>query len=452
MTFILTLLSLFPRIVLGFLITNLIWKPAQTKYFLIKIFIAPVIGFGFSSLISFLWMWLGFSLNLYVKIEILLAVIFIFYLIIHYYKENNIKSIYLYFRETKEKSWFFVAALGLLGYMMMLIFTGLENPHGGFDAWYNWNIVSRFIYRGESDWQSTFLRNLSNTDYPLFLPISIALSWFYVQKETIFAPLIFHFVISLFTIGLFFAFIYAFKGLKQATLGMIFFVSQTISTSGMSQYADFPFSYIMLAIGGLTLLYLQTQEKQIAFLSGFLAGLAAWTKNEGFVTVIISTVIWGYIGWFYNRLAFKKYILGLIFPLGIVMLFKVFLAPSNEIVSNLQTMLDKILDFERYIFILHKFIVTFWSVGGGYIVVILLIYVLVVGKTSQSFTGLRIISVMILLQMLAYFGTYLVTPYDLQWHLKTSLSRLYLHIYPLFFLLFFMWLKSPDEIIEKEAI
>lgn len=452
MTFLLTCISLYPRILLGFLITNFFWKTTQTKHFLIKFFLIILIGFGFSSLVSFLWMWLSLPLEIYVYIEILLAIVVSIYLIARYYKKINTKMIYVFVRESKEKLWLFLGVISFLGFATTLTFTGLENPHGGFDAWYNWNIVARFIYRGGSEWQATFLRTLSNPDYPLFVPISIALSWFYIQKETIFAPLVFHFILSLFAVGLLFAFIYAFKGIKQATLAVILFIAQPISISGMSQYADFPLSYIILAVGGLTLLYFQAQEKQLALLVGFLTGLAAWTKNEGFIIIISSTMVWIYIGWFYNRLALQNYILGLIFPLGIVILFKIFLAPSNGIISSWQTMLDRILDLDRFILISQKFITTLWSVGGEYMIILIGIYAVLVGGTNKQNGGLKIIFGMILFQLFAYFAIYLVTPYNVEWHLKTSLSRLYLHVYPLFLLLFFMWLKSPDELIKKETI
>jgi hypothetical protein len=54
-------------------------------------------------------------------------------------------------------------------------------------------------------------------------------------------------------------------------------------------------------------------------------------------------------------------------------------------------------------------------------------------------------------QLAVYFGIYLLTPLDLDYHLRTSLDRLYMHVLPLALLGIFLWLKSPQELLSKES-
>lgn len=55
-------------------------------------------------------------------------------------------------------------------------------------------------------------------------------------------------------------------------------------------------------------------------------------------------------------------------------------------------------------------------------------------------TGLTLVVV-----FAAYCGVYLITPYDLRWHLDTSLDRLYTQVWPSFLFVAFLILARPEE-------
>jgi hypothetical protein len=76
---------------------------------------------------------------------------------------------------------------------------------------------------------------------------------------------------------------------------------------------------------------------------------------------------------------------------------------------------------------------------------ILAVYMIVAGKAETSVPGLWIIGVMIVIQLLGYFAIYLITPYDLVWHVNTSAARLYSHIFPLALLWLFNWTAFPQK-------
>jgi ABC-type Fe3+-siderophore transport system permease subunit len=89
-----------------------------------------------------------------------------------------------------------------------------------------------------------------------------------------------------------------------------------------------------------------------------------------------------------------------------------------------------------------------WKLGGTPVSLIgLIIFVaLLIGRAKRPLSGTWTIAMMIILQLAVYFGIYLLTPLELTYHLKTSLDRLYLHVFPLALLWFFVWLKSPQEL------
>ncbi|MBN8657350.1 MAG: hypothetical protein J0M11_16585, partial [Anaerolineae bacterium] len=144
---------------------------------------------------------------------------------------------------------------------------------------------------------------------------------------------------------------------------------------------------------------------------------------------------------------------GLAFPLFILVLFKIFLAPSNDLMSVAGGAFPKLLEWERYLTILQMGWSLLWELGNAPLPLIGLIISLVifVGKARQSVPTTWMFGALILFQMVVYFVIYLLTPLDLKFHINTSLDRLYLHVLPLAFLWLFLWLKSPQELLSKES-
>lgn len=454
MSLLLSFLSLLPRCLLGFCVVHSIWRADEPNYLLIKLSISGAVGFGLSSLASFLWIWFGIPFYAYALAETLISLAWTVWILIRLRPDFSRVWHIGICSSGNDTLWSVLLLAGTILYALGIVLVSLEFPHGLMDAWSNWNVVSRFIYLGGTEWQNTFLRQMDHPDYPFFMAMNNALTWVPLQKDTIWGPIAFHALITIFTAGLLFAFINALKGYRQAAFAVILFMVQPLTyRSSMSQLADFPLSYLILGVGGFTLLYLNTGDRKLALLSGFLAGLAAWTKNEGLVFLFICSVVWLYIGWRKDLAAFKKYAFGLALPLTVVVLFKAFLAPSNDVISGIQDITSRIMDGSRYLRILEYAAPRLWGIGGGSINLVGLIIVcgVIVGRSQQKYSGGLTILFMIAGQLSAYFFIYLVTPHDLEWHLKASIDRLYLHVIPLAFLWIFLWLKSPQEFSSKES-
>ena len=135
-------------------------------------------------------------------------------------------------------------------------------------------------------------------------------------------------------------------------------------------------------------LYVTSKKPGLLILAGLMAGLAAWTKNEGslFVLVTLPALFiaffrqnpWRVLGW---------YLLGLVFPLIIVLYFKEFLAPPSDVLSSgITRSIQQALDVSRHITILKSFGADFLSFGGWGIGIlpILLIYALIFKLAPSS--------------------------------------------------------------------
>ena len=449
MDILLSFAALIPHILIGYWIVHFLWGSTDKDLFLIKVFLSTAVGLGFSSLMGFLWIWAGLPLALFAILEIVAVVALTAWMFYMNWGQWKATFDFSAFKEKINYPWGMVLIAGAVLFAINLWIYSLQYPHGRPDAWINWNVVARFIYLGGPNWQNTFYRLWDHPDYPLFLAIPNAITWIIVRSPSTWGPIAFHSVFSFFAAGLLFSFMYLFRGFAQASLAAVLFVSLpfTIDNS-MRQYADLPLSYFILGAGGLALLCFNRKDKGAAILSGLLAGLAGWTKNEGLVAIAGFTVIWAGIGFFKQRSAFKDYLLGLAFPLVVIVLFKLFLAPSNDLLASDVVIFEKITDAGRYVLILREAGFTLWNIGESSINIVglIIIYAVLVGRSKTNVSGMWLIGSLIFIQLFAYFMIYLLTPYDLTWHLNTSLSRLYSHVIPLALLWMFIWLKSPQEL------
>jgi len=452
-TLLLSFAALLPRILLGFCLTHFVWSAVDARSLLIKVFLSAAVGFGVSSLLGFLWIWMGFPLTIYVILETLAALILTGWTV---YKNQAALRF-----ANRTGNWFnfwgVILAVGFTLFAANLLFYARTYPHGRPDAWINWNVAARFVYLGGIDWQATFLRQLDHPDYPLFMALTNALTWVLAGTDSVWSPVAFHFVISIFTAGLLFSLINLLRDFKQAVLAAVIFISLPFTIDqGMRQYADFLLAYLLLVAGGLTLLYFQTKEIRLAILAGLSIGLGGWAKNEGLVSILGLTVIWVWLALKKEeRPAFRNYLLGLAFPFLVTVLFKLFLAPSNDLISGQVNgnSFVKLMDVTRYLTILKEMGLMLWNFGAASISLfgLIILAALLLGRSETRASGGWLIAVLGIFQLLAYFVIYLLTPLNLDYHLHTSLDRLYMHVFPLALFWFFLWLRSPQEILAKKS-
>jgi Dolichyl-phosphate-mannose-protein mannosyltransferase len=362
----------------------------------------------------------------------------------------------------------FVAALVAALYAAVLRMRTF--PHGeGWDAFAFWNLHARFLFLGSAHWRDGFTALLpgSHPDYPLLLPAAIAHFWTYVGWDDPRVPAIIGFVFTFATVGILFASLSILRGKTSAMLAATtllatpFFLEQ-----GTAQYADVPLAFFYLAAIALICLHDNETDSSTMSSAGFLsqaglaAGFAAWTKNEGVLFVCALVASRTLIAFRSRRQAAPDfgllsacrislaYLLAGILPiLLVVMYFKRAIAPSSELFADRAMLFHKLLDPGRYWAIIRWYAKDFLRFGHWLLIpgTLLLVGFGIVARRNDEQNqqaGFRTGLLALSLTLAGYFAIYVITPYDLYWHLRFSLDRLFLQAWPSAVFLFFVAIKN----------
>jgi hypothetical protein len=186
-------------------------------------------------------------------------------------------------------------------------------------------------------------------------------------------------------------------------------------------------------------------------LAGVFSGLCAWTKNEGWMFLVI--VFFIYLGFpllkkprenHWQR--FKMFFRGLGPILLILIYHKLILAPSNDIINSAALdSVGQLMEVERYPVIVKAFFsklipLDFKNATPYFILTSIPIFFgLNFNLLKKPWMVRAIITVLAVL--LGYAVIYLISPLELQFHLGSSLNRLYLHIWPITIFLFYQLVK-----------
>jgi hypothetical protein len=348
-----------------------------------------------------------------------------------------------------------VLACSSLAFVMFLC----ASPHGDFDASAIWNLRARFLYRlGPGHWQEAFPADLpwAHPDYPLLLPASVARCWLYAGTETTWAPRLIAGIFTFGVAGLLYAAVARFRSSNQGWLALATLLATAkFIDVGSAQYADVPLSFYLLS--SLVFLVMADNEPKrtvrCAVLSGILVGMAAWTKNEGALCLVVLLIVRLACLWMARPLRqaireFAPCAVGALPVVAILFYFKLCFAPSNDLVaawSGASAFL-RLSDPSRYWQVAKSFGDQFARVGWG-MAYFLAAYGFLVGRAPQCNrkTGAGQALATICLLLVGYFIVYLMTYWSLPSHLKYSVKRIWLHFYPLAIFTFFLWVSTPEE-------
>jgi len=356
--------------------------------------------------------------------------------------ETNVKG----FSSTEE------GRLSLIFILMCMVAAGtyvliaMQVPYGGHDALNFWNLRARILALPQASWMNDLKTVDFHADYPLLLGAGIGRGWMYFGSCTVWIPISIHFMVTFATILLLTAAVWRIKGLKPALIaGMLLVGTPHFLRDGAeAQQADVTLSFFVLAAVVL-LVWKDLFEKKHAglpILAGLCAGLAVWTKNEGLLFLVCVVLIRFSLIAFYFGLKdalreLKYFGLGLAPVLLILIYFKFKITATNDLIAGqgVEITFSRLNEFPRYFQILLAFIKEMLSFNRWQIYpVVLGIYLYLSGidmngkeKKLAFFSTAGIMTMMIG----GYYVVYLTTPLDLQFHLRTSLHRLLLHLWPL---------------------
>src|SRR5579864_2292513 len=465
----------------GYLVISAAWpgERANKSERWMKLFISVGFGIGIFSIAFFVERWLGIVHILAIDL-CLIALLLAVYLT----ARARRKSEYVpasEFADVKLPNWLhrlLMASFGIsiLGALYATVLRALAHPHGdGWDAFAIWNLHARFLFLGGSHWRDglSALIPWSHPDYPPLVPAAIAHVWSYIGHDDPIVPAIVSLVFTFATLGLLISSLATLRGIASAALAGIalastpFFIEQ-----GASQYSDIPLSFFFLAAIALLHLYQQRSAQipdasptGLLVLAGAAAGFSVWAKNEGllflfaFLASQIASVAWR------RRPPSSNSLLSSVRELAMLLLaiapfllliawFKHFLAPPGDLFSDSETMIHKILTPGRYWTILQWYAKEFFRFGSWLVPTTVLFVAFSLLSPSSGIrrrnTAFRSSVLTLALTLSGYFAVYVITPNDLYWHLRFSLNRLFLQLWPTVIFLFFLFVSGQAEPISRQ--
>ena len=341
-----------------------------------------------------------------------------------------------------------------------------REPHGKWDAFLIWNMHARFLFRSGTEWMDYFRSGLDWThpDYPYMLPLSIVRAWEYCGGETLAAPILIAALFTLLVAGLLWTALGALRNNEQGGLAaMLLAASPLFVLVGASQLADIPLSFFIL--GAIVVLFLHDRRAKpratAIAMAGLIAGLAAWTKNEGILFCALLLIVRPVITCFsegHRRAAgeFLRLAAGAAPALLVLLFFKMAVAPGSDLMAgqNVGGFLDRLGDAGRYGTVLMSYLRTGLTFTQGipdvrapfavnpFIpgVILLAAYLALSGIERDPRDGRGLLTgwAVIVLTLAGYFFVFIITPHDLKWHLLTALNRLFLQLWPTAIFLVFM--------------
>jgi hypothetical protein len=342
-------------------------------------------------------------------------------------------------------------AVVLLSLVWFVLFT-LMRPHGDWDAWAIWNLRARFLFGGGALQGGAFDPAMlwSHPDYPLLLPLAVARLWTYAGAESMTGPALISWGFTFGTAALLFASLSLSAGrLHAAVASAALFGAPFFVKFGAAQQADLPVAFFCL----LTATALTFATRRAAGGSGWIvvaglaAGFAGWTKNEGVVLCLVFGVL-TVAGRF--AAAERPVRRTLLFAAGAIpavvtmLFFKLSLAPPSQLLSAGPDLAARLLDPGRYALVAGAYGRELLNLGMGLPVAAA---AFLLGRTAdlQRRRESAVLFLAISLLTVAHIAVYVLTPYDLAWHLGTSLNRLLIQLWPTFLLALFLQVQLPDS-------
>ena len=450
-------------ILLGSALVSLLWDREQSapSPLLLKGSLSVGLGFGLTSVLYFLWILIagrysgGFIL---LESGMLLILAGIYFL-------TRPKTERFRFRRsdvspgTTPPRWIFVLSFyGILALSLLaFLYLSLNRPHGGWDAWAMWNMRARFLFRGGDRWKAVFsVLGELHPDYPFLVPGVVARAWSYLGSDPVAVPSIAALGFTLATVFLLVSSLRILRGGAQGYVaGVVLLGASVIVRHGASQYADVYIGFYFLASLVLASLAVDgaKESRGLTILAGTAAALASWTKNEGILFLSIFLVSGTLICVMIDgaKAGLRRLALlaaGALPVAALVVFFKLGLSPPTDILAEQQggAIIARLLDISRYATVAKAF---FMEIAWKFLLPVVAVYLLLLGVDRARARGKGfLVSVATLLAMfVAYFLVYVTTSKPLEWHLRFSLDRVLMQLWPSFLFSFFLLVRVPESLL-----
>jgi hypothetical protein len=346
--------------------------------------------------------------------------------------------------------WLLHAAFGLtaMAALAAVVMITLASPHGEWDGWAIWNQHARFLFRGGGSeaWRALLAVEWSHPDYPLLLPASVARVWAYAGHESILGPALISTTFGTASVALV---VTALDGRRAWVAGTLMLGAHLFLTQVAAQCADVPlacFIVATLAVAFGNVFRIPGPGSRVpAVVAGATSAMAAWTKNEGLVFALLMLLVAVIVA--IHRRDGRQCLWAIAGATPVVIAivwFKLALAPPSVLTEGLSLTVftTRLFDLHR-----HMTVVTLmaeymmrWSARLG--VGVLPLVGLAAAWVAVRSERVRVMAAVVGLMLLSYYFVYVLTPFDISWHISTSLDRLLVQLWPSLVLTVFLGLQS----------
>ena len=336
------------------------------------------------------------------------------------------------------------------------------NPHGDWDAMSIWNLRGRLLSSGGDLWRRAVSSEMgghmigaAHPAYPLFLSAFLALQWLAagtpIGAWDQAVPITTSLIVSLSLVALLVSGLAARRSVSLGILaGLVLLTSEVFASQVSAEYADLLQGLAFLATLMLLEGAAESGSPRVIIAVGLAAGLSAWIKNEGlpFSIAALAVAAW--------RLRFRGLawlVAGAIPGLAALVYLKLFLAQGSDVAMphDLAAALARVTEGGRWWQAALGFGKAIYDAGGAVthpvLLAALLAFALRFAPPSERKTKMWL-WIPVALTAAAEYGLYLVTEANLDWHISTSASRLVAQLWPSLIWLFFLQLRTPEELVE----
>lgn len=321
----------------------------------------------------------------------------------------------------------------------------IAGKYGWWDAWYIWDLHATYMTYPDV-WKNLF-GNLDNThpDYPPLLPALLAFFKRLVNADYQWViNYCIHFTFLLLIPVLVYIETY-YKSFIISTLALFLFVTNDyFIQDATAQYADTILALFFLC----SVINIRNHEyrERGTLLALVFIGLCPLIKNEGLILLFFFLLFHARI--LFNKQNIKTSLLVLSIPITVLLVFKLFYAPHNDLYSKQGSdTLENIFDKSRYVEIGDYFITNLSEFFNPIKIAFIIYIILLVFRKKWPHYQVA----MVLCIMCTYLCIYVVTPYDLQWHLFTSLRRLMHQLMPTAAYLLILGISGDNKYVIQQV-
>lgn len=446
-----------PALIAGFGCVHLFWKNDHTIALVLKISLGIGVGLGLTSCLYFLRLLLFPGQGGYLTIQFMFLVLVLIAVLVKKRFSIGVSPNSFQLTQMQILLGLIIIIAGAIAFYFLVIYARLA-PHGDYDAQAIWNLRARFMYRSGNAWETAFsplINRNFHMDYPLLIPLSVVGGWNTLGSEVPRVPTMLSLLFLFGMAGITFSLIAYLRSNVQATLAlMLLLATPGLLLFSTFQTADIPLTYFFLATASLLVIGRNENNRGFVFLSGLMAGLSAWTKNEGIPFVIFMILCTIFVFQIRQaRMNLLVLLAGMAFPIIVIILFKILISVNNDLFADngVREIISKLFTPSRYIQIITHLISELIHLGNWpiSIIAVLAVYGGIMGFRKLSGPAENVLWILCLSQFIIYMLIYVITPHDLEWHMNYSMSRLLIHLFPMALCSFFLFVNTPESTINK---